>query len=173
MLKEIISHTPLYVWAILAFLVYRGLQASKAREVAIGTVVIIPLVMLALSLFGIQSAFGLAGLPPLLWLGGALAGAALAWHLSYPDALNAHPERGVVAMPGSWVPMVLMMSLFFMKYAVAVAMAIAPALRHEPVFVTVVCALYGIFSGVFNGRLLRCLVLYRQARVQHDAVQSA
>jgi hypothetical protein len=173
MLNAIFSHTPLYVWAILAFLVYRGLQTSKTNEVVIVRLCIIPLVMLGLSLFGIQTAFGLAGLAPLIWLVSALAGGTLAWFLSYPTALTAHPERGTVSQPGSWVPMTLMMSVFFMKYAVAVTLVISPALRHDSFFVSTVCELYGAFSGIFMGRLLRCLVLYRQTRVQHDALQSA
>jgi hypothetical protein len=170
MLTEILAHTPLYVWAILAFLVYRGMQASKPREVTLTALCILPLVMLGLSLFGIQSAFGLAGLPFVLWLAGALLGATLAWRFSYPASLSAHPERGAIAMPGSWVPMALMMVLFLMKYAVAIVMAMSPALRHDVVFTAVVCTLYGAFSGIFNGRLLRCLELYRQtAALTKDA----
>ena len=30
MLIQILTHTPLYVWAILAFLIYRGLVAMRA-----------------------------------------------------------------------------------------------------------------------------------------------
>jgi hypothetical protein len=172
MLKEIVTHTPHYVWLILALLVYRGILASQAREVTIRKLCIIPVVMLGLSLQGIQNAFGLDGLPPLIWLGGALAGATLAWRLSYPTALRADPARGVISQPGSWVPLALMLSVFLMKYAVAVLMAMAPALRHEAVFIAVVCVLYGGFSGIFVGRLLRCLAVYYRTGMQGDAMQS-
>ena len=33
MIQQIVSHTPVYVWALLAFLLYRGYLASRDREV--------------------------------------------------------------------------------------------------------------------------------------------
>jgi len=106
MLQQIFSHTPLYVWAILGFLVYRGVLASRAREVTLRKLCIIPLVMLALSLSGVYGSFGLAGIAPFAWGAGALAGAALAWTLVDPGKITAIPERGSVQRPGSWVPLI-------------------------------------------------------------------
>jgi len=163
MFQQIISHTPLYVWAILAFLVYRGVQASRDREVSLRTMAILPLVMTALALVGIRSAFGLEGVPALFWLAGVAGGAALAWHLTGAGAIIAHPDRGVLFLRGSWAPLALMMLIFMMKYAVAIALAMMPALGHDVLFASVICALYGLFSGLFLGRLLRGVAAYRRA----------
>ncbi|HAT32283.1 MAG TPA: hypothetical protein DCW29_15975 [Janthinobacterium sp.] len=164
MLQQIISHTPLYVWALLAFLVYRGVLASREREVAIGKIAIIPLVMLGLSLQGISSAFGMEGVAPVIWLSGALAGGALIWRLIDPARIAADPARGVIRLRGSWAPLVSMLSLFCMKYVVAVSMALNPSLRHEAAFMATICALYGVFNGAFIGGLLRNWAGYRQAQ---------
>jgi hypothetical protein len=59
---QLLSHTPLYVWAILAFLVYRGTAAMRDREVEFRKLCIIPLVMLGLSLQDMSAKFGLDGL---------------------------------------------------------------------------------------------------------------
>lgn len=163
MFQQIISHTPLYVWAILAFLVYRGVQASRDREVTLRTMAILPLVMTALALFGIRSAFGLEGVPALFWLTGVAGGAALAWNMVGKGAIVAHPERGVLFLRGSWAPLALMMLIFVMKYVVAIALAIIPALGHDTLFASAICLLYGLFSGLFLGRLLRGVAAYRQA----------
>ena len=136
MLQHIFSHTPLYVWAILGFLVYRGVLASRAREVTLRKLCIIPLVMLALSLSGVYGSFGLAGSAPFAWGAGALAGAALAWTLADARKIVAIPQRGSVQSPGSWLPLILMMSIFCMKYAVAVTLAIAPACARVA---TIIC----------------------------------
>ncbi len=56
-----------------------------------------------------------------------------------------------------------MLSIFCLKYALAVSLAVAPELRHAPLFTLAVCALYGVFSGVFAGRLLRSLAVYYRA----------
>ncbi|WP_369811506.1 DUF6622 family protein [Janthinobacterium sp. SUN137] len=165
MLQQIFSHTPLYVWAILGFLVYRGVLASRAREVTLRKLCIIPLVMLALSLSGVHGSFGLAGVAPFAWVAGALAGAALAWSLTKTDTIVAIPQRASVQRPGSWVPMILMMSIFCMKYAVAVTLAVAPAYAHATSFIVPVCLAYGCFSGIFLGGLLRTVAVYRQAHM--------
>ncbi|MCC7702195.1 hypothetical protein IGS59_08100 [Janthinobacterium sp. GW460P] len=167
MLQHIFSHTPLYVWAILGFLVYRGVLASRAREVSLRKLCIIPLVMLALSLSGVHGSFGLAGIASFAWGAGALAGAALAWSLTRTDTIVAIPARASVQRPGSWVPLMLMMSIFCMKYAVAVTLAIAPTYAHATGFIVPVCLAYGCFSGIFLGGLLRTVAVYRQARQAH------
>lgn len=165
-MQQLFSHTPLYVWAILAFLVYRGVLASRAREVTLRKLCIIPLVMLALSLSGVHGSFGFDGVAPFAWAAGALAGGLLAWSLTNPRKVAAFPERGTMQLAGSWLPLMLMMSIFCMKYAVAVSLAIHPAYAHATGFVLFVCAAYGCFSGIFLGGLLRTLAVYRQAQGQ-------
>lgn len=166
MLQQIFSHTPLYVWAILAFLVYRGVLASRAREVTLRKLCIIPLVMLALSLSGVHGSFGFGGMAPFAWTAGALAGAALAWTLTDARKIVAIPARGSVQRPGSWLPLILMMCIFCMKYAVAVTLAVAPATAHAPAFMLPVCLAYGCFSGLFLGGLLRTVAVYRTVQTE-------
>lgn len=166
MLQHIFSHTPLYVWAILGFLVYRGVLASRAREVTLRKLCIIPLVMLVLSLSSVHGSFGFDGMAPFAWVTGALAGAALAWSLTDARKLTACPARGSVQLPGSWLPLILMMSIFCMKYAVAVTLSIVPAYAHAGSFVVPVCLAYGCFSGIFLGGLLRTVALYRAVQME-------
>ena len=53
MLAQIILNTPVWVWALLMFLIYRGILASADREISLKKTFIIPVVMLALSVQGI------------------------------------------------------------------------------------------------------------------------
>ncbi|WP_244198929.1 DUF6622 family protein [Janthinobacterium svalbardensis] len=130
---------------------YRGVLASRAREVTLRKLCIIPLVMLVLSLSGVHGSFGLDGMAPFAWLTGALAGAALAWTLVDTRKIVAIPQRHSVQHPGSWLPLILMISIFCMKYAVAVTLSIAPAYAHATGFSVPVCLAYGGFSGIFLG----------------------
>jgi hypothetical protein len=163
-MHQILSHTPLYVWALLAFLVYRGVLASKERAVDIRKSCILPAAMLLLALFGLQAAGGLGGLTLLLWLAGGAVGAALVWRLADPAALVADAQRGVIVQRGSWAPLAMMLLVFATKYAVAVMLAMQPALRQLPSFVLTICLLYGLFSGVFGAGLVRRLLVYQRAR---------
>ena len=154
MLIQIISHTPLYVWAILAFLIYRGVLAASTREVAFKKLFIIPAVMLALSLQDIGAKFGLQGMPLAAWAAGALCTGLLVWRLGAPG-IAAGSTADAVRVRGSWAPLALMMAIFMTKYATAVSMAIQPALAGHAVFMVAVCALFGCFNGYFMGRLAR------------------
>jgi uncharacterized protein YneF (UPF0154 family) len=165
MFAQIISHTPLWVWALLAFLIYRGILASVNREVTLKKLSIIPLVMLALSWQGVSTVFGVTPLPMLCWLLAAAVAATLNWRLFRKESAIAHPERGVVFQRGSWLPLMLMMGIFLTKYAVGVTLAMQPPLAHDLVFTASVCVLYGVFNGMFIGRLLRIASLYRNAQL--------
>lgn len=161
MLPQIIGNTPVWVWALLAFLVYRGLVASVGQETALKKLFIVPLVMLGLSIQGIASSFGASLMAAPVWLAGMAAGVLAAWILFSLDSVIVRPERGTVFQHGSWLPMFLMMGIFLTKYAVAVCLVMSPQLKQHAGFVISICVLYGIFNGVLIGRLLRIVAIYR------------
>jgi hypothetical protein len=159
MLTEIITHTPPYVWGLLGFFVYRGLAARRDRDVPVWSLFILPVVLLALGIQGIAGHYGLAPMPLLTWLGAAATGSALGYRSLRADAV-AQGVRGIL-MRGSWLPLVLVLAVFFTKYCAEVLIAMRPDLMLQPEAVVAVCALYGLLSGFFLGRLGRTLALYR------------
>lgn len=68
-------------------------------------------------------------------------------------------------VPGSWMPLALMMALFSLKFGVGVALAHQPELRQSAGLAVAASAAYGLFSGVFLGRALALWALARQALV--------
>ena len=163
MLQKMILSTPIWVWAILAFLIYRGMRASADQEIKFWKIFIIPIVMLMLSIQGIASAFGMPVALALTWLAGIVIAALLTLWMFNRKGVTGDPRRGVISQHGSWIPLVLMMSIFSTKYTVAIMLAIQPG-RHESIlFASGVCALYGLFNGIFIGRLLAAVAIYRRA----------
>ncbi len=162
MLQQIISHTPTYVWAILAFLIYRGVLACADREVTLRNLFIIPGVMLYLSLQDLAAKFGVDSSTAGLWLAGAAGGATLAWTLIDGARIQVNRGAGTLVQRGSVVPLVLMMSVFLTKYTVAVLFAMQPALHQSAMFMASVCVLFGLFNGVFLGRLARYLAAWQR-----------
>lgn len=160
MLIQILTHTPLYVWAILAFLVNRGVNAMRDREIEMRRLVIIPAVMLILSLQDIGTKFGLGGWALAAW---ALttAAAALLTGLSGSTRVAVGATPGTVRVRGSRLPLVMMLAVFFTKYVASVTLAVAPQLRHDTLFVVAVCALFGVYNGWFVGRLAGDLAAWR------------
>ena len=70
-------------------------------------------------------------------------------------------------LPGSWLPLLLILIVFTLKYAIGVQLAMQPALAHASGFAFVVTALYGLLSGLFAARTLRVLRLARGASSTH------
>jgi len=153
MIGHIISHTPTYVWALLAFLVYRGVLASRDREVALGKLAIIPVVMVGLSLSSLSKQGALGAAVWAVWLCGMLAGAALVFRSK--EAIAVNRSAGTVCQRGSWAPLGLMLAIFATRYLVAVGTALQPALAHNLPFAVGATLLFGVFNGVFLGRLAR------------------
>lgn len=152
MLFQILTHTPVYVWAILAFLVYRGVLASREREIAVGRMLVIPILMLALSLQAIASQFGIASLAMLAWTLGA-TGIALQRMVFGASLASAGAAAGAVRIRGSWLPLAMMLAVFSIKYALAVVVAIQPGLAQTIPFAAAACGLLGLCNGYFLGQL--------------------
>ncbi|GGY13539.1 hypothetical protein GJV26_05610 [Massilia dura] len=162
MLQQIVAHTPIHVWLLLAFLAWRGIAASRDGEVPLRRLAVLPVVMLVLSLQDMAGRFGLHGLPLVLWLAGAGIGMLAAWRITSPAAPGSAP--GMVLQRGSWLPLALIMAIFAAKYTVAVLCTVRPELATQTGFACATCALYGVFNGLFAGRALRCLPLPRALR---------
>lgn len=167
MLQQILIHTPAYVWAILAFLIYRGLIASTDREVEFNKLFIIPGVMLVLSVQDLAGKFGLGGMILAAWTAGAISSAALTLKLS-GARLVLSEKAGRVQLRGSWLPLALMMGVFCIKYVAAVLLAIHPQAHQNTLFVVLVSSLFGVFNGMFFGRLARDTMVYSKARSQRS-----
>ncbi|MBA5635799.1 hypothetical protein H3H37_01865 [Duganella sp. LX20W] len=163
MLQQIVSHTPIYVWFILAFLISRGVAASADRDVTMRSLVIIPAVMLVLSWLDIDNKFGVDGVVGASWVVGALTGAGLIWRNFDNASIAYDPASGAIRLRGSWMPLALMMAIFCTKYAVAVLVAVLPAAREHALFVVAVCVVFGMFNGAFLGRLACQLAVCQRA----------
>ena len=170
MLLQILVHTPKWVFALFAGLLMLGLSQMLTRQVKLGRVLGIAIGMTVLSLYGTVAAFGMSDRTLAFALAAWLVGAALslAWLLSQkpPAGTRYDAMRRSFTLPGSAVPLALLMAIFFTKYGVAVATALQPALKTELRFVLAAGALYGIASGAFAGRAAR---LWRLALAQEPA----
>ena len=164
MLYQILSHTPIYVWAILAFLVYRGLVALRARDITVRKLFAIPLVMLVLSLQDIALKFGLGASVLAAWGGAMAVGALLVWTWG-GGRISAGPTPGSLRIAGSRAPLVMMLAVFVLKYALSVTLVVQPQVLHEGAFVFAACGLLGLFNGYFAGRLARDLAACRRLPV--------
>ena len=160
MLNQIIVNTPRWVWLLLAALLWLGLSQALPRTASLKRITVMPLAMTGLSLFGTVTAFGAEPQVLLPWFGAASLMVLLLTPRSLSEGTRYDPETRRFNMPGSWVPLLLIMGLFAIKYVVGAASTIQPALARETGFSLGFAMLYGGFSGVF---LARATQLWRLA----------
>ena len=165
MLLAILQHTPLWVWGLLVALVALGLSQTRTREMTLARVTVLPLAMIALSASGVLMAFG--PLPIALGAWAAGVGAALTIGRAFVTVRGARwsAEAGRLHVPGSWLPLVLIVALFCIKYFAGVSIAMSPTLSTDTTFAGLCSLAYGSFSGLFlaRGLSLRALATRRAA----------
>jgi hypothetical protein len=167
MIISILQHTPNWVWGLLAGLIVIGMKQTEGRLRSVRSATILPLAMSALSFYGVASVFVHQQVPLATWAAGAVAA------LCAFDALGVW--RGIewsnadrrLFVPGSWVPLTLLLTLFVLKFGVGVAVSLAPSLVYHADFAGLVGLAYGAFSGAF---LARGLAMWRVIR-QHQVAQ--
>lgn len=155
MLLQIIAHTPKWVFALFALLLWLGGKQLLAGRVGLARITVLPIAMTGFSLYGVASAFGDAPSPLLGWAVAAVMLALVVLRRPLPAATRYDMATRSFEVAGSAVPLALMMGIFFTKYIAGVQVALHPELAQNGNFALAVGTLYGGFSGVFAGRALR------------------
>ncbi len=155
MLTQILRGTPVWVYPLFLGLVVLGYLQSRPREVAPARLAILPVVLGAFSLSRVLGTFGPEPLALAAWAGGTAAALLLNRVWQQPAGARWTAASGTFHVPGSWVPLALMMAVFFARYAVAVSLAMAPVLAHSGGFAIATSFAFGLLSGIFLARALR------------------
>lgn len=171
MLGPIVRHTPSWVWMLLAALVWLGASQLRARQLGRVRAGVTPLAMTTLSVVGVVTAFAPAGQAAAAlgaWLAAAIAMAALALWLQPTAAAGTRylPSSRSFHVPGSALPLALILGIFGTKYTVGIALALQPALAGHSSLALQVGTLYGVFNGLFVARTLRLWRLAQGGTVQ-------
>jgi len=165
----VLRQTPLWVWGLLVAFLALGISQLRDRTASLARVSLMPFAMTLFSVSGTFSAFGAT--PHLAMVISAwLIAAALAFALvarGRADGAQYDPARRLYRLPGSAVPLLLIVGIFLVKYVVGVDLVMAPQLVRDTQYVLCVAALYGAFTGVFIGRASRLWRLSMRPAVAH------
>ncbi len=163
MLLQILANTPKWVFVLFAALLWLGLSQLLTRRVGLSRVTGLAIGMSVFSLYGTVSAFAGVPMALLAWLAGAAAVFALLAGRAAPLGTRYDAATHRFTVPGSAVPLAVMMGIFLTKYAVGITLGMQPAVARDLLFALAVSAVYGAFSGVFAARAAR---LWRLAMAQ-------
>jgi hypothetical protein len=149
-IASIVSHTPSWVFVLFAGLIAIGLRQTQPRVVSRRRLIVLPLVIAAYSFYGVATASHGSPLALTMWVVAVLM-ACLLTYLSPPNgAVSEMP--GTVRVPGSWVPMVVIVGLFATRYAYNVMLAMHPEVSHSGNFMAAFSALFGFLGGLLLSR---------------------
>ena len=153
-LMQILRGTPVWVYPLFFGLIVLGYLQSRPREVAPARLAILPLALGLFSLSRVLGTFGPEAAALAAWVAGTAAALLLNRALKQPAGAHWSAASASFHVPGSWVPLVLMMAVFFARYAVAVSLSMGPGLAHSAGFATATSFGFGLLSGLFLARAL-------------------
>jgi hypothetical protein len=161
MLIQILRHTPLWVFVLFFVLLAYGFALRQTRWASRYRLFLLPAIMLTLSLSGVYYAFGLGLIEITMWAIGLGLAIFAGQAFGSRRGVSYSKELDLYHVPGSWLPLVLMMTIFFTKYAVGVALVRHLAITQLTIFDGTICFIYGFLSGIF---VSRALIVWRCAR---------
>jgi hypothetical protein len=155
---RILANTPVWAFALLAYLIWQGWQSLRPRTQPIWRLLVVPLAFFLMGLSRLATARDNGPEPLLAWLVAALLFASLAlWR--GPPLLAVERKSATVTRPGSSIPLVRNITIFALQYAVAVA----TAMKLEPHAAVAIIghAVSGSTAGYFSGWTAALLRRYR------------
>jgi hypothetical protein len=162
MILGILEHTPVWVWVVFAAILLLGLQQTRTRDVSITRATILPVVMILLSLSGVLGAFAHVPLAWVAWAAGVGLSLLLAGKVVAVRGASRSTQPGHLRIPGSFVPVILILAVFITKYTAGIALAMNPSLAANTAVAVALSLVYGAFSGLFWGRAQSLRAVVRQ-----------
>jgi hypothetical protein len=161
MLIEILQHTPHWVWWLLAALISLGVSQTRPQQRTLRAATALPIAMAALSFYGVVSVFPAQPTALVAWAAAMFTAFVICRAAGIGSRVRWLAAEQRLLVPGSWVPLVLFLGLFIIKFGANVMLAMHPDLGIDKLFAVSVSFAYGAFSGIF---LARSLAMWRVAR---------
>jgi hypothetical protein len=156
----IVTHTPLWVFPLFAYLVWQGVKAMRPRTTTIWRALIVPLVFIiwGVSRVGLNHQGNMW--PLVAWITAALA--LMPVGLLTPLPFELDHASGEITRPGSWFPLIRNVTVFALQYTVAVIAAVNPG--GGTIAAIAGRAISGATAGYFIGSTVALLRQYWKKR---------
>ena len=159
---QTLQHIPVWVFVLLAGLIALGLLQTRTRHIRQKRLLGLQIGLTIATLVGVALQWRHTPWLALGLFSWAAACLLTSWALGQaatPEGARYDANSHRFTVPGSWLPLALFMAIFACKFAVGMVNARAPGTLHSLNAAIGISALYGLFSGVLNGRALRFLKL--------------
>jgi hypothetical protein len=144
----VVTHTPWWVFAILAYLIWMGAKGLEPRTLPLARVFITPAVFIVWGVLGAAGRHLPPGLNAAAWIGGAVLGA-VPGALTSPRRVELDRSRNLVHFEGSPFPLVRNLIIFCVRYGLGVAAGMSHG--DDSGLALVATAVSGLSAGYFLG----------------------
>lgn len=151
---RILNGFPWWVWALLAYIVLRGLKAAKERVVSVNTLFYLPILFIAFSLYSLHSRYALSPFPYLIWAASVALFSFGTVKLLTSLQIAVDKKKMLLHLPGTWSTLLLMLTVFLVKTSLGVLSAVHPEWKDSFAYQAVDLAFSGLVSGYSLGRAL-------------------
>ncbi len=125
---------------------------------------VLPAIVLALGLFNIATSSANLTLVIPAFVVSLAIGVAIGWNLVPSDVVPL-PEQGRVVVPGSVAPLLIVIAVIALRYAIGYIYGRWPELRSDPALALEFGATGALLAGIVWGRMLRFVQIYRRSSV--------
>jgi len=160
LLQGVATGAPVWVWPLLALLIFVGYRSSKARSIPITLVYLLPL----LGVFTLETVHSLP-VPAAAWTGFGL-GYILGIFVFYRWQENwlVGLEGRSVLVAGEWITLAILMVIFWANFVSETIKAISYGTYESALFGACFAAVLGFASGSFLGRSVRTMIFVRNSQ---------
>jgi hypothetical protein len=161
-ITEAITHTPLWVWPLFAVVLFLGARNLWPRERPLAPMIVLPAVLLVFALYNLTSSRAdLTLVIPAFAVSFAI-GIGIGWNL-VPKHVEVLRDKGSIRVPGSVAPLLVVIAILILRYAIGYIYGRWPELRADPALALEFSATGALLAGIIWGRILRLARIYRNA----------
>ncbi len=148
---QIVAHTPLWVWPLMALVIWLGILGLRTRILPLWRLAILPVLGLAFSLAGIGQTVRPA-LALVAWLAALAVGLPFGLWLGRRRIVR-RLDDGRLELAGGWFMLVFGLSIFAVRYTLGVTFGMAPSLKSEAAWIALAGGVGGLVAGIGLGWL--------------------
>ena len=158
----LLQHTPIWVYILFVFLMYKGCRLSKDHWMDLNKIWIFPGVFFVLSIESMATHFGMTKISVIFLGFGLLCGVMLGLLNALRVKHLYEVEVKRIFVPGSVLPMIQILMIFTAKYYFGYMENMYPAMVHDQTFMFEVLGISGLCTGLFIGPMLKHLYYVRK-----------
>jgi len=154
-MTHVLNNLPAWIYILFFGLIYYGYTQSKTRNVSRVRITVVPVILLSLSLYGVLHVANSTTFALMTWLAGIALAFLINSKIRHGHGVILHPDNRHYVVPGSWIPLVLLMSVFIAKFSLGYITGSHMVDPANSSFILISSGISGLISGTFGARAVQ------------------